>query len=131
MISLELSTEPIEPALSDSGEHGAELKFLGMVRGMEAGAPIKGITYTAYIPMAQKVLETITEEMQSAHGPHPIRIHHRLGFVPVGEPSIILVTAGKHSAETFDRLREYLHRVKTEVPIWKEFVAEDSGKGAL
>ncbi len=124
LATAELSTEPIVPADASDGTWGAELRFLGMVRGLEAGQPISGITYTAYVPMAQQVLDTIIQEMQTTHGPHPLRIHHRLGFVPVGEPSIIITTAGKHSAETFARLQTYLYRVKTEAPIWKEFVPQ-------
>ena len=125
-VQFSISEAPIEPAQFDSGEWGAEVKFLGIVRGMEAGADISGITYTAYLPMALQVLEKIVREMQEAHGAHPIQIHHRLGLVPVGVPSIIITTAGKHSAETFARIQEYLARVKSEVPIWKEFIPAGS-----
>jgi molybdopterin synthase catalytic subunit len=121
-IELTISEAPIEEAENASGEWGAELRFLGLVRGTEQGQPIAGITYSAYLPMALQVLERIVAEMQSQHGPHPVRVHHRLGFVANGVASIIITTAGKHSAETFARLQEYLHRIKTEVPIWKEFV---------
>ena len=126
-ISAEISDAPIVLADAADGTWGAELRFLGIVRGMEAGEPIMGIDYTAYLPMARHVLDTIIQEMQAEHGAHPINIHHRLGFVPVGEPSIVITTAGKHSAETFARLQTYLHRVKTEVPIWKEFVPYPDG----
>ncbi len=122
-MAAELSTAPIVAADCSDGTWGAELRFLGIVRGTEGAASITGITYTAYGPMAQQLLETIIREMQALHGRHPIRIQHRLGFVAVGEPSIIITTAGKHSLETFARLQTYLHRVKTEVPIWKEFIS--------
>ena len=123
--SAELSSTPIVPAESCDGTWGAELRFLGIVRGTEGESTIRGITYTAYGPMAQQLMESIIREMQSLHGPHPIRIQHRLGFVAVGEPSIIITTAGKHSLETFARLQTYLHRIKTEVPIWKEFISSE------
>ncbi len=116
-----LSDTPLTPADSADGAWGAELRFLGIVRGTESGLPITGITYSAYLSMAQQMLDGLMAEMQTLHGPHPISIQHRLGFVPVGEPSIIITTAGRHSAETFSRLQSYLHRIKTEVPIWKEF----------
>jgi len=125
-IQYSISDETIVPADFGTGEWGAEIRFLGIVRGTENGKLISGIRYTAYLPMALHILEHIVQELQTKHGPHPIQIHHQLGFVPVGLPSIIITTAGKHSAETFARLQEYLHRIKTEVPIWKEFVATAS-----
>jgi molybdopterin synthase catalytic subunit len=121
--TFEISPNFIVPADHSDGTWGAEIRFLGIVRGTEAAATISAINYTAYLPMAEQVLQRIIIEMQALHGPHPVHIQHRLGVVAVGEPSIIITTAGKHSAETFARLQAYLHRVKTEVPIWKEFVS--------
>ena len=116
-----ISEAPVVPASFDSGTWGAEVRFLGIVRGTEAGREIAGIHYTAYLPMARQVLERIVEEMQQEHGSHPLQVHHRLGWVPAGEASLIVTTAGRHSAETFARLQQYLYRCKTELPIWKEF----------
>jgi molybdopterin synthase catalytic subunit len=118
---LTISEAPVVPADYGTGQWGAELRFLGIVRGTEQEAEIAGIHYTAYLPMAQQVLEKIVQEMQDQHGAHPIQVHHRLGWVPVGQASLIITTAGKHSAETFARLSQYLHRIKTELPVWKEF----------
>ena len=120
-LKLSISESPIAPASFGSGEWGAELRFLGIVRDTEGDVKIAGIQYSAYLPMAQQVLAKIAMEMQHEHGPHPLQIHHRLGWVPVGEASLILTTAGRHSAETLARLQEYLRRIKTELPIWKEF----------
>ena len=120
-IELSISESSITPASFGSGDWGAELRFLGIVRGTEGDAVIAGILYSAYLPMAQQVLKKIGMEMQHEHGPHPLQIHHRLGWVPVGEASLIITTAGRHSAETLARLQQYLHRIKTEIPIWKEF----------
>lgn len=120
-IELSISESLIPPASFGSGDWGAELRFLGIVRGTEGDQSIVGIHYSAYLPMARQVLEKIAQEMQQAHGPHPVQIHHRLGWVAVGEASLIITTAGRHSAETLARLQEYLHRIKTELPVWKEF----------
>ena len=120
-VELSISESPIVSASFGSRDWGAELRFLGIVRGTEADAKIAGILYSAYLPMAQQVLEKIAQEMQQAHGPHPLQIHHRLGWVPVGQASLVITTAGRHSAGTLARLEQYLHRIKTELPIWKEF----------
>lgn len=115
-----LSEEPIEtaPAAFEAGE-GAETQFLGVVRGSEDGRVITGIDYSAYRPMAEKVLHELTERAQREHGAHRVFIQHRLGFVAAEEPSIIIRVRTKHSAEAFDLCRWYLKEIKTSVPIWK------------
>ncbi len=119
-----ISPDPITgPPPADSGEWGAEIIFLGRVRGEEAGLPISGIHYTAYLPLALQCVQSIAAELTAAYGEHPLRIHHRIGFVPTGEPSILIAVGGKHSAATFALCAEYLRRIKQSVPIWKRPLA--------
>lgn len=118
-----LSEDPIEPAQTvfKSGE-GAEVQFLGTVRGEEDGRPISGIDYSAYLPMAEKMLRELVERGEREHGQHRVFIQHRLGFVAAEHPSIIIKVRTKHSAEAFDLCRWYLKEIKTSVPIWKRAV---------
>ena len=118
-----ISADPIIPgAPSFAPGEGAEVQFLGVVRGEEDGRPISGIDYTAYLPMAEKMLRELTERGARDHGPHRVFIQHRLGFVANEEPSIIIRVQTKHSAEAFDICRWYLKEIKTSVPIWKRAV---------
>ena len=115
-----LSPEPIPdltPAFSEG--QGAEVRFLGTVRGMEGDRPISGIDYSAYEPMAGKMLAELMDAGRSNHGVHEVFIQHRLGFVAAEEPSILIRVRTKHSAAAFDLCRWYLQEVKTNVPIWK------------
>ncbi len=98
---------------------GAEVRFLGTVRGLEDNRLISGIDYSAYQPMAEKMLAELVESGRVAHGPHEVFIQHRLGFVAAEEPSILIRVRTKHSAAAFDLCRWYLQEVKTRVPIWK------------
>ncbi len=115
-----LSEEPIQTAQTvfKTGE-GAETQFLGVVRGEEDGRSISGIEYTAYLPMAEKMLRELAERGAREHGPHRLFIQHRLGFVAAEQPSIVIRVRTKHSAESFDLCRWYLKEIKTCVPIWK------------
>jgi molybdopterin synthase catalytic subunit len=119
-MNISISTEPVPPAPSlASGEWGADLAFLGRVRDTEDGRRITGIEYTAYQEMALRELEKIAEAMQAEHGAHPVRIHHCTGFVPAGEPSILIAVGARHSAEAFALCAGYLRRIKQTVPVWK------------
>lgn len=86
---------------------------------MEDHRPILGIDYTAYQPMAEKMLAELMEVGRQEHGPHEVFIQHRLGFVAAEEPSILIRVRTKHSVAAFDLCRWYLQEVKTAVPIWK------------
>jgi molybdopterin synthase catalytic subunit len=124
-----LSTDPIpvtETPPFAPGE-GAEVRFLGTVRGMEDGRPISGIDYSAYLPMAEKMLGALVEQGRLEHGPHEVFIQHRLGFVAAEHPSIVIGVRPRHSAEAFELCHWYLKQVKTRVPVWKRPVFMEAG----
>lgn len=123
-----LSSDPIPDATSPFGPGiGAEVRFLGVVRDIETEQEISGIDYSAYLPMAEKMLEDLIEQGRTDHGPHEVFIQHRLGFVAAEEPSILIWVRTKHSAEAFDLCRWYLKEIKTRVPIWKRPVFSSGG----
>lgn len=115
-----LSNDPIPDATPAFaiGE-GAEVRFLGTVRGEEAGRPITGIDYSAYGPMAERMLADLIAEGRRSHGPHTVFVQHRLGFVAAETPSILIRVRSRHSAEAFELCRWYLAAIKQRVPIWK------------
>lgn len=118
-----LSALPIMPAVTTFvPEEGAEVQFLGIVRGLEDGRPISGIDYTAYVAMAEKMLAELCERGTRGHGPHRVLVQHRLGWVAAEEASILIRVQTKHSAEAFELCRWYLKEVKSTVPIWKRAV---------
>ncbi|MEZ5327167.1 MAG: molybdenum cofactor biosynthesis protein MoaE [Verrucomicrobiales bacterium] len=125
-IRVSLTDQPI-PKVDPFGDErlGADLRFLGVVRGVESGQQISGIRYSAYPEMAERTLRKIVDEFQNAVGPHPVVIVHRLGFVAAGEASIVIALGQPHSAEAFDLLASYLRRIKEDVPIWKHPVFAD------
>lgn len=108
------TTPPFGPGL------GAEARFLGVVRELEDGRTIAGIDYSAYRPMADKLLAELIATARAEREPHEVFLQHRLGFVAAGEPSILIRVRTRHSAAAFDLCRWYLAEIKTRVPIWKK-----------
>ncbi len=97
---------------------GAVLLFLGAVRNHHKGRDVEKLTYTAHRDMARKTLQKIVEELR---GPKlRTRIVHRLGEVPVGEPSVVIAVASPHRDAAYEASRTALERLKKEVPIWKK-----------
>ncbi len=115
-----LSSDPIpDTTPSFAAGEGAEVRFLGVVRGSEEGRAISGIDYSAYLPMAEKMMQELIESGRTEHEAHDIFIQHRLGFVAAEEVSIVIRVRTRHSAASFDLCRWYLQEIKTRVPIWK------------
>ena len=46
-------------------------------------------------------------------------VHHRLGTVPVGEPSIVIAVSSPHRKEAFAACEQILEGVKLRAQIWK------------
>ncbi len=114
---------PIEEVrLPFEAEVGAEAQFLGVVRESEGGLPITGILYTAYEPMALRMMRELRDKAVTQYGEHALVMVHRLGLVPVREPSILIRVRTRHSASAFELCRWYLEQVKKTVPVWKEIV---------
>ena len=116
----EQSTDDFEAAVELDSRYGADFRFLGVVRGLEDGREITGIDYSCYQTMAEGKLRELCEEMTAENLEHRVLIHHRIGFVAAGVPSIVIRVQTPHSKEGFELGREYLARVKTTVPIWKK-----------
>lgn len=114
---------PLDVAAISAGvagpECGAVVLFLGTVRDHHAGRAVARLTYSAYRSMALDVLERIVADLERAHPGLKAAIVHRLGEVPVGEPSVVIAVASPHRAAAYEASRTALERLKAEAPIWK------------
>lgn len=120
-VLITIGPEPVpEIPAADSGTWGAQVCFYGRVRDTENGRGLRGIAYSAYESMALAEMRKLAAGLQEEFGPHPLRLHHRTGFVANGEASLMIAVAGRHSAESFALCAEYVRRLKISVPVWKE-----------
>lgn len=114
------TNDPIaEPVRQMSDGMGAVVTFHGVVRGEENGAPITAIDYEANEPMAQHQFELIFEAMEKQWPLESVGLIHRLGVVPVNEPSLWVEVVAAHRAEAFAACQFLIDEMKLKVPIWK------------
>jgi molybdopterin synthase catalytic subunit len=109
----------VPTAVLPSREIGAAVEFLGIVRELEDGAPLAGLHYEAYEPMARRLLLRHFEELAVRHPCAAVLFIHRTGWVPVGEASLFLRVLSSHRKEALAFLGEAIDRLKQDVPIWK------------
>ena len=106
-------------------EFGAQITFEGIVRGLEEDRLISGIDYSCYPEMLRARADGMFEHGREQFGAHAVAIVHRLGFVPVAEPSVRIEVSRGHSEECFEICHWYLRALKKELPIWKNPVFEN------
>lgn len=104
---------------------GAVIVFVGVVRGRHQGQDVRGLTYEAYEPLAVASFERIAREAAERVPDVVLAIHHRIGTLDVGEPSIAIVAVAAHRAEAYAASRFAIERVKQISPIWKRELLVD------
>jgi len=122
-LSFILSSQEIaNPDPKWNEKFGAELIFWGIVRKMENDKPIKGIEYSAYPELAENLVDKFALEAEENFGEHKTQIIHRIGFVAVTEPSVVLKVGSCHSKVAYEVSQWYLDKIKKSLPIWKKIV---------
>jgi molybdopterin synthase catalytic subunit len=107
------------PADGGDSSAGAIVDFWGVVRDRENGRVIDGIEYEAHRPMAQHQLRLIGEQAIAKFGLNVAIVHHRLGFIAAGKPSLFVRVASRNRAEAFQASQWVVDELKRRVPIWK------------
>lgn len=100
-------------------ECGAVSVFIGTVRNENDGRGVSGIEYSAYRKMAERELDRISTEAYQQFDGVRVAVQHRLGFLAVGDASIVIAVAHPHRSSSLDALRFIIEAVKRRVPIWK------------
>ena len=98
---IRITKQPLDAAtLSFSPTEGAVIDFFGVVRAIENERTIEGLEYEAFEPMAERQLALIADEAKDQYGLLSVTIHHRIGFVAAGEPSLFVRVTARHRRPT-------------------------------
>ncbi len=97
---------------------GAVVTFTGVTReGPE-------LDYEAYVPMAERMIADIVSAALERHGLCAAAAEHRIGIVPLSEPSVAVAVSAPHRDAAFHGAREIIDRIKARAPIWKKEAGE-------
>ncbi|KAI1788746.1 molybdenum cofactor synthesis 2 [Ganoderma leucocontextum] len=150
-----LDTQTILQSVSDDGA-GATAVFIGTTRNSFKGRVVTSsvirlvtrLDYQAYSKLAIRTMadilrntysaytrsehQTASDGSMQAHSLIRTAVHHRLGTVPVGEPSIVIAVSSPHRKEAFAACEGVLEEVKLKAQIWKrEFYEGEREEDAL
>src|SRR3954449_9081429 len=125
LVHVRVTVDPLSvdalAALVRNPAAGAVVVFEGITREVET------LEYEAYAEMAEEKIAKILAEVKDRHGLTAVAAEHRVGLVPLSQPSVVVAVSGPHREETFAGAREAIDRIKAEAPIWKKEL--DGGAG--
>jgi MoaE-MoaD fusion protein len=107
-----LSLEALAARVRDP-RAGAVVTFEGVTR------EVAWLDYEAYVEMAEPQMLAIVEAAIARHGLCAAAAEHRVGRVPLSEPSVIVAVSAPHRGEAFAGAREIIDEIKARAPIWK------------
>jgi MoaE-MoaD fusion protein len=121
-----LSGEPLrlDAAVAEvAGEDaGAIATFIGTVRRRSRNRDVEYLEYEAYEEMAEPMLRKLADELTAKHGVCRMAVHHRVGRVEIGEPSVVIAVSAPHRAAALEACREAIDTLKETIPLWKKEV---------
>ena len=111
-----LSIDELARLVSDP-RAGAVVTFSGVTREVDQ------LVYEAYAEMAEPAMREIVAAAIGRHGLCAAAAEHRIGIVPLSQPSVVVAASSPHRGAAFDGAREIIDAIKATAPIWKLEVA--------
>jgi molybdopterin converting factor subunit 1 len=108
-----LSLDPLLERVRDP-RAGAVVSFLGVTR------EVSHLDYEAYAEMAEREMALIVQRAIDGHRLSAAAAEHRVGSVPLSEPSVVVVASAPHRDAAFAGAREIIDEIKARAPIWKK-----------
>jgi MoaE-MoaD fusion protein len=108
-----LALDPLVDMVRDP-RAGAVVTFTGVTR------EVPELEYEAYAEMAEPQMADIVRAAIERHGLCAAAAEHRVGTVPLSEPSVAIAVSAPHRDAAFAGAREIIDELKARVPIWKK-----------
>jgi len=123
-----ITAEPLEVgrvvAAVERDEAGGIASFVGTVRRSSRGRDVQFLEYEAFEEMAEPMLRQLAATLTEKHGLSAVAIHHRIGRVEIGEPSVVIAVSAPHRQDALAACKDAIDSLKETVPLWKKEVYE-------
>ena len=107
---------------------GAVATFLGVVRDMNEGDRVSGMTLEHYPGMTERALEDIIREARGRWNVSDILIVHRVGPLRPLDQIVLVVVSSAHRGEAFSACEFVMDYLKTRAPFWKKESTAEGGR---
>ncbi len=115
----EISAEEVLESVAGTGV-GATVLFLGTMRDFGELGKVTEMTYEAYVPLAERSLADIRDQILKRRKVDGVRIVHRVGKLYPKDVAVAIAVSSAHRNEAFEACRFAIESIKVAVPIWKK-----------
>ena len=109
----------IAPVYAGRPTVGGVVSFIGLMREMNQGDAVSGMTLEHYPGMTEKALVTIVGEAGERWSIDAVRVIHRVGALEPQDPIVLVAVASAHRGEAFRACEFIIDYLKTRAPFWK------------
>ena len=126
MEKITIQSNPFDPAAEQQALRagnpriGALVTFLGLMRDINEGDAVSGMTLEHYPGMTEKALEAIVAEAEQRWDLQAVRVIHRVGDLAPEEPIVLVAVASLHRGEAFQACEFIIDYLKSRAPFWKK-----------
>jgi molybdopterin synthase catalytic subunit len=106
---------------------GAIASFIGLVRDLNEGDTVAGMTLEHYPGMTEKALAGIVAEAKGRWDIIDALVIHRVGELKPLDQIVLVVVTGAHRGAAFAACEFIMDYLKTQAPFWKK---EQTAQGA-
>jgi molybdopterin synthase catalytic subunit len=99
---------------------GAVASFIGLVRDVNDGDSVRGMTLEHYPGMTEKALERIVAEAMSRWELGDVLVVHRVGALMPLDQIVLVVVTSAHRGAAFAACEFVMDYLKTQAPFWKK-----------
>jgi molybdopterin synthase catalytic subunit len=108
---------------------GAIVTFVGLARPeSKEGDAVDALVLDHHPTLTRQSLENIAVACAQRFDVSHVRVVHRCGTVPAGEPIVFAGAASLHRRAAFDAADYLMDRLKTEAVFWKREVGDAGSK---
>jgi molybdopterin synthase catalytic subunit len=125
-IIADLQETPLDPReelgalLGQAAGDGAVVSFVGVARPVNRGGdPIESLILEHHPTLTRRSLEEIANACAQRFEVSHVRVVHRCGEIPAGDPIVFAGAASPHRRAAFDAADYLMDRLKTEAVLWK------------
>jgi molybdopterin synthase catalytic subunit len=99
---------------------GAVASFIGVVRDINDGSAVAGMTLEHYPGMTEKAIEEIVVQAQGRWNILDTIVIHRVGALKPTDQIVLVVVASAHRGDAFAACEFIMDYLKTRAPFWKK-----------
>ena len=126
MATIRVQTEDFDAGLEirkvcdGNARVGAVASFVGLVRDVNEGSVVAGMTLEHYPGMTEKALDAIVKEATGRWGILDCTVIHRVGMLMPTDQIVLVVVASGHRGHAFEACEFIMDYLKTRAPFWKK-----------